>query len=92
MKNLNDNNTLTIVIVLYKEPFELIYKTLNLIKDFKIIIIDNDNNNELKNKILNHLLVFRGGVFHRAFLVKNVGKSFEIVGRDMLLNLSTYSD
>ena len=32
MKNLNDNNTLTIVIVLYKEPFELIYKTLNLIK------------------------------------------------------------
>ena len=59
MKNLNDNNTLTIVIVLYKEPFELIYKTLNLIKDFKIIIIDNDNNNELKNKILNQFKIFK---------------------------------
>ena len=59
MKNLNDNNTLTIVIVLYKEPFELIYKTLNQIKDFKIIIIDNDNNNELKNKILNHFKIFK---------------------------------
>ena len=44
MKNLNDNETLTIVIVLYKEPFELIYKTIDQIKEFKIIIIDNDNN------------------------------------------------
>ena len=31
MKNLNDNETLTIVIVLYKEPFELIYKTIDQI-------------------------------------------------------------
>ena len=59
MKNLNDNKTLTIIIVLYKEPFELIYKTLHHIKEFKIIIIDNDNNDELKNKILKHFKIYK---------------------------------
>ena len=43
---------LTVIIVLYKEPLELINKTLEKIKDLKIIIIDNDNNLELKSKIL----------------------------------------
>ena len=59
MKNLNDNKTLTIIIVLYKEPFELIYKTLHHIKEFKIIIIDNDNNDELKNKILKYFNIYK---------------------------------
>ena len=59
MKNLNDNETLTIVIVLYKEPFELIYKTIDQIKEFKIIIIDNDNNYELKTKILKHFDIYK---------------------------------
>ena len=52
MKNLNDNKNLTVIIVLYKEPFELINKTLEKIQDLKIIIIDNDNNLEIKTKIL----------------------------------------
>ena len=43
MKNLNDNKNLTVIIVLFKEPFQLIKKTLETIKDLKIIIIDNDN-------------------------------------------------
>ena len=59
MKNLKDNKNLTIIIVLYKEPFELIYKTLNHIREFKIVIIDNDNNNDLKKKILDNFTIFR---------------------------------
>lgn len=59
MKNLNDNKTLTIIIVLYKESFELIEKTLEKIKDLKIIIIDNDCNFELRNKILKQFNIFR---------------------------------
>ena len=43
-------NSLTIVIVLYRESFNLISNTLSKIKNFKIIIIDNDNNNDLKKK------------------------------------------
>ena len=42
---------ITIVIVLYKETFELLSKTLIAIKSFKKIIIDNDGNLELKKKI-----------------------------------------
>ena len=43
-------DSLTVVIVLYKESFELISNTLSKIKNFKIIIVDNDGNNHLKEK------------------------------------------
>ena len=51
---INENNikSITIVIVLFKESFEIINKTLEYIKDFKIIIIDNANNQDLKKKII----------------------------------------
>ena len=51
MENLNIKKNITIVLVLYKETFDLISKTLNSLKLFKIIIIDNDNNLILKKKI-----------------------------------------
>tara|TARA_B100001094_G_C17499307_1_gene470322 strand:- start:153 stop:329 length:177 start_codon:yes stop_codon:yes gene_type:complete len=49
---INENNikSITIVIVLFKESLEVINKTLEYIKDFKIIIIDNANNHDLKKK------------------------------------------
>ncbi len=43
---------LTIIIVLYQEKFELIRACLKNIKNFKIIIIDNDNNIKWKSFIL----------------------------------------
>ena len=42
MKNVNNTESLTIVIVLFKEPFDLINETLKNISDFNIIIIDNE--------------------------------------------------
>ena len=51
MENLNIKKDITIVLVLYKETFDLVSKTLNSLKLFKIIIIDNDNNLILKKKI-----------------------------------------
>ena len=51
MENLNIKKNITIVLVLYKETFDLVFKTLNSLKLFKIIIIDNDNNLILKKKI-----------------------------------------
>lgn len=53
MENLNIKKDITIVLVLYKETFDLVSKTLNSLKLFKIIIIDNDNNLILKKKIEN---------------------------------------
>ena len=51
MVNFISNEHLTIIIVLFKEPFELIAKTLKQIQNLKIIIIDNANDLELKKKI-----------------------------------------
>jgi len=59
MKKISKDKSLTIVIVLYKESYELICKTLDLIKNFKIIIIDNDNNSELEKKILQNFKIYK---------------------------------
>ena len=48
---MNSLNNVSVVIVLYKETFEIISKTLNQIRDLEIIIIDNDSNLDLKKKI-----------------------------------------
>ncbi len=50
---------LTIIIVLYQERIELIKKCLEKIKNFKIIIIDNDNNLDLKNKISSEYKIYK---------------------------------
>ncbi len=59
MKNLNLNKEITVVIVLYKESEDLIVKTLAQISNLKIIIIDNDANQELKNKITSKFSIER---------------------------------
>ena len=69
MKNLNDNKNLTVIIVLYKEPFELINETLEKIKQFKIIIIDNDNNSEIKTKILKKFKIYK-------YILNNINNGF----------------
>jgi len=58
---INENNikSITIVIVLFKESFEIINKTLEHIKDFKLIIIDNANNHNLKKKITKKFQIYK---------------------------------
>tara|TARA_B100000900_G_scaffold239002_1_gene203086 strand:+ start:116 stop:991 length:876 start_codon:yes stop_codon:yes gene_type:complete len=51
MKKYDLTNKITIIIVLYQEDYGLLYKTLDKIREFKKIIIDNSNNENLKNKI-----------------------------------------
>ena len=59
MKNVNNTESLTIVIVLYKEPFDLINETLQYISGYNIIIIDNDDNHQLKKKILKEFKIHK---------------------------------
>ena len=47
----SSTNKITITIVLYKEKTNLVFKCLENIKNFKIIIVDNANNVSLKKKI-----------------------------------------
>tara|TARA_A100001015_G_C14929750_1_gene687983 strand:+ start:16 stop:912 length:897 start_codon:yes stop_codon:yes gene_type:complete len=51
IRNLNKCDQITIIIVLYKETAEIVFKTLQTIKNFKIIIIDNGGDKFLKKKI-----------------------------------------
>ena len=57
MKQYDLTNKITIIIVLYREDYKLLYKTLDKIKEFKIIIIDNSNNVDLKNKVEAHFKI-----------------------------------
>jgi len=50
---------LTIIIVLYQEKFELIRACLKNIKNFKIIIVDNDNNVKIKKKIISEFFIYK---------------------------------
>ena len=51
MSNPSLDKDITIVIVLYKETFELLSETLTTLNSFRKIIIDNNGNLELKKKI-----------------------------------------
>lgn len=57
MSNKISSNSITIIIVLYKESYDLISNTLNKIENFKKIIIDNDGNDLLKKKILSRFSI-----------------------------------
>ena len=46
-----ENSKITILIVLYKETFGLVSKTLETLKSYKKIIIDNGHDEDLKKKI-----------------------------------------
>ena len=51
MEKSNYHNDITIAVVLYKEDFNLINKTLSKLRSFKTIIVDNHNDLDLKKKI-----------------------------------------
>ena len=59
---MNYINELTIIIVLFEEKKDLLFKCLNNIKNFKIIIIDNAGNSKLKSEVqkefsINHYIL-----------------------------------
>lgn len=53
------NKKLSILIILYEESFEIICKCLEQIKQFNIIIIDNANDENLKDKINKNYKIYK---------------------------------
>ena len=51
MEQYDLKNKITIIIVLYREDYNLLYNTLDKIREFRKIIIDNSNNKDLKIKL-----------------------------------------
>ena len=74
------SNNITILIVLYKESYELISKTLKPINSFKKIIIDNAGNQELKNKIQSNFYIEK-------YILNKVNSGFS-AGYDQAIKLS----
>ena len=52
MKQINNLLKITVIFVLYQEQEDLIFKNLEKIKNFNIIILDNNSNLNLKKKII----------------------------------------
>ena len=52
-------NELTIIIILYEEKIDLVFKCLENIKNFKIIIVDNANNISLKKKVKKKFQIYK---------------------------------
>ena len=53
------NKRLSILIILYEENFEVIKKCLSNINEYKIIIIDNANDQSLKDKIIKNFKIYK---------------------------------
>ena len=53
------NKRLSILIILYEENFEVIKKCLSNINKYKIIIIDNANDQSLKDKIIENFKIYK---------------------------------
>ena len=50
---MKDISQITILMVLYEESEEIVIKTLKKIKNFKIIIVDNTGDQNLKKSLIN---------------------------------------
>tara|TARA_Y100000992_G_C21243299_1_gene481884 strand:+ start:397 stop:1266 length:870 start_codon:yes stop_codon:yes gene_type:complete len=87
MQDLYEN--LTVIILLYKENFELIKKCLNNIKNFKVIFVDNDNNLNLKKKIEGEFKVHKY-ILNKENLgwSKGVNQAIKACETKFILNLS----
>ena len=94
----NKHQELTVAIVLYKEDFDLVFKTLDKLRFFKIIIIDNANNISLKNKIVTNFTIdkyilnkknlgFSAGYNQAAKICKT--KYFLILAPDCIISYSS---
>jgi len=57
IEDLNNKKDITIILVLYKETLELVSQTLSSLQFFKVIIIDNGNDEKLKKKIEDQFVI-----------------------------------
>lgn len=79
---------LTITIVIYKENFELISKCLDQIKNFKIIIVDNGADVNLKKKIQSEYKISEYILNDKNLgFSKGINQAIKISGTEFILNL-----
>ena len=53
------SDEITVIILLYEENLDTIYNCIKPIENFKIIIVDNSNDKDRKNKILKEFKIYK---------------------------------
>lgn len=79
---------ITITLVLYKESFEVLSECLKNIKNFKIILVDNDYNLSLKKKIEKEFQIYRYVINKKNLgFSKGINQAIKLCDTEFILNL-----
>ncbi len=80
---------LTIIIIVYEEKIDLVFKCLENIKNFKIIIIDNADNISLKKKVEEKFQIYKYllNKKNRGF-TKTANQAIKLCDTEYILNLN----
>ena len=82
-------NELTIIIIFYEEKIDLVFKCLENIKNFKIIIIDNANNISLKKKIKEKFIIYKYLLIKKNLgFTKAANQAIKLCDTEYVLNLN----
>lgn len=81
---------ITITIVLYNESFNAVYKCLEKVKNFKIIIIDNNNDKRLKKKIEENFKIYSYTINKKNLgFSKALNQAIRLSDSEYILNLES---
>ena len=82
-------NELTIVVVLFEEEKELLFKFLQNIKNFKIIIIDNSGNTKLRSQVEDAFLIHKYVLNKKNYgFSKAANQAIALCDTDYILNIN----
>ena len=82
-------NELTIIIIFYEEKIDLVFKCLENIKNFKIIIIDNADNISLKKKIKEKFQIYKYLLNKKNIgFTKAANQAIKLCDTEYILNLN----
>ena len=82
-------NELTIIIIFYEEKIDLVFKCLEKIKNFKIIIIDNADNISLKKKIKEKFQIYKYLLNKKNLgFTKAANQAIKLCDTEYILNLN----
>lgn len=81
---------ITITIVLYNESFDIVNKCLSKVRNFKIIIIDNNNDKILKRKIEKYFKIYKYIINKKNLgFSKALNQAIKISDSEYILNLES---
>tara|TARA_B110000037_G_C17048573_1_gene476766 strand:+ start:401 stop:1264 length:864 start_codon:yes stop_codon:yes gene_type:complete len=82
-------NELTIIIVLFEEKKELLFKCLHNIKNFKVIIIDNAGNSELRDQVQEEFVIQHYILNKKNYgFTKAANQAIKLCNTDYILNIN----